>query len=149
VSEVSESIAIDATLAEVWEYHFEPAGWPVWVDGFGSVTSSEAYPLAGGKLRWRSSPAGRGEVAEEVLEHEPRRLHRIAFTDPQTEGELRTEFQIKGQAVVVTQTLSYRLSGGGVFGFVSDKLFIRSQQRRSIQRSLLRLKREVEERAAA
>ena len=149
MSEVSGSIAINATLAEVWEYHFEPAGWPVWVDGFGSVASSEAYPLAGGKLRWRSSPAGRGEVAEEVLEHEPRRLHRIAFTDPQTDGELRTEFQIRGQGVVVTQTLTYRLSGGGVFGFVSDKLFIRSQQRRSIQRSLLRLKRGVEERAVA
>lgn len=148
MSEASDSIAIEATLAEVWEYHFEPRSWPIWVDGFGSVVASEAYPLAGGKLRWRSTPAGRGEVAEEVLEHEPRRLHLIAFTDPQTEGELRTEFRIEGSGTHVTQTLTYQLRGGGLFGWVSDKLFIRSQQRRSIQRSLLRLKREVEERAA-
>lgn len=146
MTEVAQSIEIEASLAETWDYHFDPRGWPAWVDGFGSVLASEGYPDAGGTLRWRSTAAGRGEVTETVVEHHPRRLHRIAFVDPQTEGELRTAFEIKGEGTVVEQTLTYALRGGGAFGWVSDKLFIRTQQRRSIQRSLLRLKQDVEER---
>ncbi len=33
-----------------------------------------------------SVPAGRGEVTEKVLEHEPRRKHRIEFADPTMTG---------------------------------------------------------------
>jgi uncharacterized membrane protein len=145
VSELGEEISIAASLAEVWDYHFDSRGWPLWVDGFQAVVASEGYPREGGSLRWRSTPAGRGEVSERVLEHSPRTLHRIAFSDPQTEGELRTSFQIQGDGTRVEQRLSYRLLGGGPFGWATDRLFIRSQQRRSIQRSLLRLKHEVEE----
>lgn len=144
MSEVSASVAIAASLAEVWEHHFDPAGWPSWADGFGAVVSNEGYPAQGGCLRWRSTPAGRGEVSEEVLEHRPRGLHRIAFTDPQTDGELRTTFAIEGARVRVTQELSYRLRGGGPFAALTDFLFIRSQQRRSLQRSLDALGRVVE-----
>ncbi len=79
-----------------------------------------------------------------MLEHQPRGLHRVAFSDPQTEGELRTTFAIERERVKVTQELSYRLRGGGPFAAVTDFLFIRSQQRRSLQRSLDALKREIE-----
>ncbi|MEO8093286.1 MAG: SRPBCC family protein, partial [bacterium] len=144
MSEVSASVAIEASLAEVWDYHFDPAGWPIWADGFEAVVSSEGYPQQGGRLRWRSTPAGRGEVSEQVLEHQPRGLHRIAFSDPQTEGELRTTFAIEGDRVNVTQELSYRLRGGGPFAALTDFLFIRSQQGRSLQRSLEAFGREVE-----
>jgi hypothetical protein len=147
VSEVSESVAIDASLAETWDYHFEPRFWPTWVDGFQAVVASEGYPDLGGTLRWRSTSAGRGEVSERVVEHAPRRLHRVAFTDPQTEGELVTSFEIQGEGVRVEQRLSYALRGGGIFGWATDRLFIRTQQRRSMQRSLWRLKHEVEETA--
>jgi uncharacterized membrane protein len=145
MSEIREEISISASLAEVWDYHFDSRGWPAWVDGFQAVVASDGYPREGGSLRWRSTPAGRGEVSEDVLEHVPRRLHAVSFSDPQTAGELRTTFQIEGESTKVEQTLTYRLLGGGVFGWATDRLFIRSQQRRSIQRSLLRLKHEVEE----
>jgi Polyketide cyclase / dehydrase and lipid transport len=145
VSEVAESIAIAASLAEVWDYHFDPRGWPVWVDGFRAIVAGEGYPRQGSTLRWRSTSAGRGEVAETVLEHVPRRLHAVAFTDPQTEGELRTTFRVEGEGTRVEQRLSYRLTQGGPFAWATDRLFIRSQQRRSMQRSLARLKHEVEE----
>jgi hypothetical protein len=144
MSELTESVTIEASLAETWDYHFDPRGWPAWVEGFQAVVAGDGYP-EGGTLRWRSTPAGRGEVSERVLEHAPRTLHRIAFTDPQTEGELRTTFRIEGEATRVEQTLSYRLRSGGPFAWATDRLFIRSQQRRSMQRSLLRLKHEVEE----
>jgi hypothetical protein len=145
VTEVSEAVAIEASLAETWDYHFDPRWWPAWVDGFAAVVSSAGYPEEGGTLRWRSTPAGRGEVAETVGAHHPRRLHRIAFTDSQTEGELTTTFQVRGVGTLVEQTLRYELRSGGPFAWVTDKLFIRSQQRGSLRRSLLRLKHEVEE----
>jgi uncharacterized protein YndB with AHSA1/START domain len=148
VSTVSASVEIAASLAEVWDYYFDPRGWPAWVDGFDRVVASEGYPEAGGSLRWRSIPAGRGEVTENVLEHEPRRLHRVAFRDPTTAGELRTSFAIAGEATRVVQELDYRRARRGPFAWLTDRLFIRSQVQDSLERSLSRLKLEVEELAS-
>jgi uncharacterized membrane protein len=144
MSEVSESVLVQASLAETWSYYFEPWAWPAWVDGFGSVETSDGYPEEGGSLRWRSIPAGRGEVTEHVLEHESRRLHRIAFRDPESAGELRTTFAIEGEGTRVTQELDYRLPKGGTLSWLTDRLFIRSQMRGSLRRSLTRLKLELE-----
>jgi hypothetical protein len=149
MSRIADSVVIDASLAEVWDYYFEPRGWPAWVDGFGHIETSAGYPEAGGSLRWRSIPAGRGEVTEHVLEHEPRRLHRVAFRDPESAGELRTMFEIAGQGTVVTQELEYKLRRRGPFSWLTDRLFIRSQLRGSLARTLARLKLEVEELAGA
>jgi len=145
VSKVSESVVVNASLAEVWDHYFEPRGWPAWVDGFGRIEASDRYPEAGGSLRWRSIPAGRGEVTEHVLEHEPRRLHRVAFRDPESAGELRTMFEIAGPRTAVTQEFEYRLRRRGPFAWLTDRLFIRSQVRSSVARTLARLKLEVEE----
>jgi len=144
-SRVSGSVLVAASLAEVWDYYFEPQGWPAWVDGFGHVEASNGYPEAGGSLRWRSIPAGRGEVTEHVLEHEPRRLHRVAFRDPESAGELVTTFEIAGDGTLVAQELEYRLRRRGPLAWLTDRLFIRSQVRASLVRSLGRLKLEVEE----
>src|SRR5436305_571028 len=94
---VEEEIVVGASLAEVWDLYFEPATWGSWVDEFRGVDSSEGYPRAGSKLVWHSGPNGRGQVSEEVLEHEPRRRHRIRFSDPESEGELTTSFEIEGE----------------------------------------------------
>jgi uncharacterized protein YndB with AHSA1/START domain len=149
MSRVSTSMTVNASLAEVWDYYFDPEGWPAWVDGFGRVESSTGYPEAGGSLRWVSGRAGRGEVTERVLEHEPRRVHRVAFQDPETEGELNVAFAIEGDGTLVTQELDYRLRRGGPLAKLTDRLFIRSQMRGSLARSLGHLKLEVEEVAAA
>jgi hypothetical protein len=148
MSKVSASVAVDASLAEVWGFYFEPAGWPAWVDGFGRVESESGYPNAGGSLQWASGPAGRGKVSERVVEHEPRRVHRVSFEDPETTGQLTVTFAIKGEGTMVTQELDYRLRQGGPFAKLTDRLFIRSQMRGSLARSLGRLKLEVEDAAA-
>ena len=145
MSQVAASVEIAASLAEVWGYYFDPAGWPAWVDGFESVVASDGYPEAGGSLRWRSIPVGRGEVTEHVLEHEARRLHRVAFRDPGTAGELRTAFSIAGEGTRLEQELDYKLVKRGPLAWVTDRLFIRSQVRGSVERSLARLKLEIEE----
>lgn len=148
MSRVSASAEVNATLAEVWDYYFDADGWAAWVDGFGRVESSTGYPESGGSLRWVSGRAGRGQVTERVLEHEPRRLHRVAFEDPETTGELKVTFAIQGERTVVTQEQDYRLREGGPFARLTDMLFIRSQMRRSLERSLGRLKLELEDVAA-
>ena len=142
---VSQSILVDASLAETWDHYFDPRGWPAWVDGFHAVEASDGYPEVGGTLLWRSVGAGRGRVSERVLEHEPRRAHRIAFEDPQSSGELRTTFAIEGEGTRVTLTVDYRLAGRGPLAWLTDRLFVRGQVERSLVRSLIRLKHEVEE----
>jgi len=148
VSGVAASVPVRASLAEVWDYYFDPAGWPAWVDGFARVESDMGYPEVGGTLRWSSTPAGRGTVTERVVEHESRRLHRVEYEDPETTGQLRVTFAIEGEGTMVTQELDYRLRDRGVFAKVTDRLFIRSQMRGSLSRSLARLRLEVEEVAA-
>ncbi len=152
---VEASTEVDATLAEAWDVYFDQARWPIWVDGFGSVVSSESYPARGSKLVWRSTPAGRGTVEEKVVEHEPRTLHRIEFSDPESSGTLEATFEIlpsgesSEQRTRVTQVLEYRLSGGGPLRALTDFLFIRSQMRGSLQRSLAAFRAEIAESGSA
>lgn len=146
------TIEIAAPLAEVWAIYFDRARWASWVDGFAAVVSAaENYPETGSELVWRSGRAGRGEVRERVLAHEPRSLHRIAYTDPGSHGELETRLEMlpaeaseRGRRTRVDQRLDYGLIGGGPFSPLTDLLFIRSQMRRSLTRSLTELKLEAE-----
>jgi hypothetical protein len=147
---VADSVHVAAPVAVVWRLYFEPATWPAWVDGFGSVESSDGYPERGGALRWRSTPAGRGTVTERVVEHVPQRLHRIEFSDPESEGELATAFQPEpepdgAEGTRVSQEVSYRVRDAGVLTRISDPLFIRPQFGRSLRRSLERLRIEAEQ----
>ena len=145
MAELSESVLVEASLAETWDFYFEPRGWPVWVDGFHSVVSAEGYPREGGTLVWRSTPAGRGEVRERVIEHVERRRHRIEFTDPASSGTMRSEFAIEGEGTRVTLALEYRLARSGPFAWLTDRIFVRGQVRQSLARSLMRFMHEAEE----
>jgi hypothetical protein len=60
-----------------------------------------------------------------------------------------TRFEIAGEGTLVVQELDYRLRRRGPFAWVTDRLFIRSQVRGSLARSLGRLKLEVEDLAGA
>jgi uncharacterized protein YndB with AHSA1/START domain len=151
VGSSAESILIPAPAAEVWDFYFEPRTWPSWVDGFAQVEAADGYPEAGGTLRWRSVPAGRGVVTERVLDHEPRRLHRVAFSDETSEGELTTRFAIEptepdeSALTRVSQEVEYRLRRRTPFSPLTDFLFVRSQVQRSLARSLERLRHEIED----
>jgi hypothetical protein len=148
VARLTESLLVRASLKEAWDFYFEPRGWAAWVDGFQEVESVAGdYPRVGGTLVWRSTPAGRGRVTERVVEHSPRTRHRIEFSDPESAGELLSEFGIEGDATRVRLTLSYRLPGNRLLAAVTDRLFVRGQVRRALQRTLLRFKHEAEEAA--
>ena len=146
MAKVEASVEIPAALAEVWDLYFDRDRWPAWVDGFAAVVSAAGYPEPGGELVWRSTAAGRGQVRERVLDHEPRSLHRIGYEDPESRGRLATEFAIVpgGERLTrVTQRLEYEIKGGGILSPVTDLLFIRSQMRRSLGRSLGALRLEA------
>lgn len=148
MAKLDQSIHVEASLAETWDHYFEPRGWPGWVDGFHRVQSSAGYPEDGGELVWASTPAGRGTVRERVLEHRPRRLHRIEFSDPSTSGKLVTRFEARGSGTEVTVELEYELAKRGVLSRITDRLFARGQVAGSLSRTLSRFKHEVEELAA-
>lgn len=147
MAKLTESAQVEASLAETWDLYFDSHSWPMWVDGFASVDSNAGYPEDGGTLVWRSTPSGRGTVTERVIEHQPRRLHRIAFSDPQSSGELTTKFEIEGESTRVTLELDYSLPRSGGLAWLTDRLFVRSQVMRSLQRTLAAFAREAEERA--
>jgi Polyketide cyclase / dehydrase and lipid transport len=143
--QVSEQLLIRGTLAEVWDLYFKRERWPAWVDGFARVESvGEGYPETGATLVWESLPQGRGRVAERVLDHQPRRLHRIRYEDEYSEGELLTTFALEGEQVQVSQELSYEIREPRPFTWLTDLLFIRREMRRSLVRSLERLRAEVQ-----
>lgn len=146
---VSAAIDIAAPLADVWAFYFEPRSWPSWVDGFSALTTAPGYPERGGALQWRSTPAGRGVVSERVLEHEPRRCHRISFNDDYASGEQTSRFEIvtgggDSHRTSVAVELTYSLRSPGVLGPITDPLFVRPQMRRSLARTLERLRAEIE-----
>ena len=148
MGKVAEELLIPASLAEVWDLYFKPSTWPAWVDELNGVDSiSDRYPEAGGTLTWRSGPSGRGQVTETVLEHEPRRIHRIRYRDPHSEGEQLTTFAIEGEGTKVRIELVYGLMEPGVFGPITDRLFVRSQMRAALARSLEGLRAEAQERS--
>ena len=144
MAKVKAELVVPASLAEAWDLYFDCRRWPAWVDQFHAVESLEPpYPDVDGRLTWRSGSSGRGTVTETVLEHEPRRLHRIRFEDPQAEGELTTTFEMQGAGTKVRLDLVYGLKQPALFGPVTDRLFVRGPQRSSLQRSLQALRAEA------
>jgi hypothetical protein len=135
---------VEASLAETWDGYFEPRGWPIWVDAFAGVVALDGYPETEGTLVWRTGAAGRGEVRETVVAHEPRRLHRVKFSDPTMTGELETTFAIEGEGTRISQAMTYRLVERGVFAFLGA-FFVRSQVKRSLERSLSAFREHVAE----
>jgi uncharacterized protein YndB with AHSA1/START domain len=137
MAKVTAEQIVPASLAETWDLYFDPSRWPAWVDELHTVEElANGYPQMGGTVIWRSGPAGRGRVSETVLEHEPRRLHRIRYSDPSSEGEQVTSFAIEGEGTLVRLELSYSLLGAGPLSRITDLLFIRSQMRAMLARSL-------------
>jgi hypothetical protein len=143
---VAAEVEVPALPLAAWDLYFDEALWPSWADQFSVVTANDRYPEAGGTLRWRSGRSGRGEVTERVLEHDPPQRHRVSFSDPQAEGELAVDFRQSEDGTVVRQELVYELRRRGPFTWVADLLFVRSQMRLSLQRSLAAFAAEVEER---
>ncbi|MDQ3758613.1 MAG: SRPBCC family protein [Actinomycetota bacterium] len=148
MSVVEQEVQVSASVADAWDLYFEPRSWPAWVDSFGSVLEIDGYPEVGGTLRWKSVPAGRGEVKETVREHELRRVHRIDFEDSSLAGTMSVSFSIEGEGTRIVAAMDYRLLDRSVFAQMGSWLFLKAQLRGTIRRSLDAFASEAAERAA-
>ena len=133
---VEEEVLVEASLAETWQAYFDPRRWADWVDSWGSAVSSDGYPDEGGTLVWRTIAAGRGEVAERVTAHQPRRLHAIEFSDPTLTGRMEVRFGVEGEGTRVRISFEYALVERGPMARFASVFFVRGQIRGTIRRSL-------------
>ena len=81
---IEVDVWVPGTVEEVAPRWFDTAQWPHWMDEVEEVLAvSSDWPEVGATVRWRSPPAGRGEVAETVVEYEPNDLQVNDVVDDQ------------------------------------------------------------------
>jgi hypothetical protein len=94
------------------------------------------WPRAGSAVVWESGPAGRGRVAERVIEYEPLRGSTVAVQDASITGTQRTRFDPVGDGVLLELSLDYRLKRRSPFSALVDLLFIRRLMGASLAKTL-------------
>lgn len=134
---------VSLTAAEALWY--DSARWPLFIDGFRSVVSVAGEPpLVGSSVLWQSTPAGRGEVRETVIDYRPGVGQELEVEDRAISGRQRVSFAIIGERLGVQLELDYRLKSSSPFRSVTDWLFIRRAQSESLQRTLTAFRLELE-----
>lgn len=141
---------VSVTAAQALWYDRE--SWPLFIDGLRSVVSVRGEPpLVGSSVVWQSTPAGRGEVRETVLDYEPGVGQELEVEDRAIAARQRVRFIAVDGQLTVQLDLDYRLKSSNPFRAVTDWLFIRRAQSESLQRTLtaFRLELEAQREAAA
>jgi Polyketide cyclase / dehydrase and lipid transport len=143
VPRVRANIAVVGLASEAEELWYDPQRWASWIDGFGHVVKLEGeWPRAGARLVWDSPPGGRGRVAEQVMQYEPRGGQAMEIEDERLRGTQSVTFEPLPDGVRIRLELSYELKQGNFFTPITDLLFIRFALRDSLRRSLTRFARE-------
>jgi hypothetical protein len=137
------SVSVDqwvpGTVAEVQERWFDAGHWPDWVDEVDEVLEvSGGWPAAGGRIRWRSGPTGRGEVTETVAEYTPDDYQVSDVADPTLTGRQTVTFTPAEDGVLVGLALDYRISKRSPLTPIMDFLFVRLAMRTSLAATLER-----------
>jgi hypothetical protein len=131
-----------SAAAELW---YDPQRWPAWIDGFGHLHKIEGdWPHVGARVVWDSRPGGRGRVVEQVVEYEARTGQALDVEDEKLRGTQRVHFEPGSDGVEISLELDYTLKERHMFTPISDLLFIRRSLRDSLNRSLVRFRRERE-----
>jgi Polyketide cyclase / dehydrase and lipid transport len=127
-----------ASVHEAERCWHDTARWRAWVDGLDRVEEvSPEWPAVGARVRWRSGPAGRGEVVEHVTEHEPLSGLTVDVCDDSIDGRQSVRFIPSGDgAVTIELTLRYRIRRRSPLTRLIDALFIRGPMRASLESTL-------------
>lgn len=135
-------LAAPADAERLW---LDTARWPTFIDGCARVTElSGPWPDAGSRVRWQSTPHGRGRVLEQVIEHRPGVIHRREISDESSAGVLSCEWEVLEGGVALALEYDYRLGGSALFRPVLDALFVRRAQEESLRRTLTLFGRELD-----
>jgi len=133
------------SIAEAERLWYDRDSWPLFIDGFHAVVSVAGEPpLVGSIVLWQSTPAGRGEVRETVINYEPGVGQALEVEDAAITGCQRVRFAERDGQLIVNLQLDYRLKGANPFRAVTDWLFIRRAQKESLQRTLTAFRLELE-----
>ena len=127
---------------QVW---YDTGRWVQFVDGLESVEEvTPNWPEVGAEVRWRSGPAGRGEVVERVASYEPLDGHEVEVQDDSIRGQQRVSFTPDDGSVTLDLTLSYSLKRRSPLMLLVDLLFIRRAMSTSLATTLHRFGAELE-----
>jgi uncharacterized membrane protein len=127
---------------KVW---YDTGLWPRFIDGLESVEEvTPNWPGVGAEVRWRSGPAGRGDVHERVVAYELLDGQELEVQDDSIRGRQRVAFIPEDGNVTVELTLSYELKGRSPLMALVDVLFIRRAMTTSLQSTLHRFGAELE-----
>jgi Polyketide cyclase / dehydrase and lipid transport len=141
---VQASQVFEGTVHEAEALWYDTARWPRWVVGLAQVEGvSGPWPEVGGEVRWQSGPAGRGQVSERVLSHEPLEGHTVEVQDQSIRGTQTVSFVPEDAKVAVTLSLSYELKRRSPLMRLVDLLFIRRVMTRSLEQMLSRFGAEL------
>jgi len=133
------------SIAEAEQLWYERDSWPLFIDGLHSIRSVAGEPpLQGSSVVWQSTPAGRGEVTETVVDYEAGVGQELEVEDRAIAGRQRVRFAAEQERVAVQLQLDYSLKGSNPLRAVTDWLFIRRAQSESLQRTLTAFRLELE-----
>lgn len=143
---VEASIEVPGRASEAENLWYDTRRWPAFVDGLVHVLGvDEGWPAQrGARVRWTTSAGGRGHVAEEVVEHEPRVGQTLRVEDEHLRGTQRVSFEAIGtDRTKITLALDYEIKRERGVKPVVDWLFVRRPVRDSLRRTLSRFAREL------
>lgn len=141
---VQASQTFEGSIQETEELWYDTARWPRWIVGLDHIASvSGGWPAVGGRVRWQSGPAGRGQVSERVVSYEPLGGQTVEVQDDSTHGTQTVLFVPDDANVAVTLTLSYKLTRRSPLMRLVDLLFIRRAMTRSLELTLARFGAEL------
>lgn len=132
------------TVTEAERCWYATDGWDHWVDGLDDVLVVRGdWPQVGSSVTWKSGPAGRGRVVEQVIAYEPMRGQALEVADASIQGRQSVTFAADGDRVEVALTLEYRLVRRTIVSPVVDVLFIRRAMAASLGSTLSRFGAEL------
>ena len=143
---VRASVDVRALASEAEELWYDTRRWPAFVDGMAHVDKVEGDWPREGRVVWDAKPGGRGRVIERVEAYEARAGQSVGVEDEKVWGTQVVAFEPREHGCRVTLELEYRLKDRKPLMPVVDLLFIRRPMRESLQRTLVRFRRELEAR---
>lgn len=134
---VQAVITAPGTVQEAERAWYDTSRWADWVDGFDSVIEKTGeWPQAGGMIRWRSGPAGRGTISERVVEYEAGSGQVLEIQDDSITGRQTVTFEAVADGVEVGLTLEYRITKRSPITPLLELLFVNRAVRASLAETL-------------
>lgn len=144
MSTVSAKLTVPFATHATETLWYDTDRWAGFVDGFNRIKAVEGdWPRSGSTLVWETKPGGRGTVTESVTRYEARTMCVSTVEDDHLTGTQTVRFTPSADGTMVGLKLEYRISKRSPFTPVVDLLFVRAQQRQSLQRTLHRFALEL------